>query len=159
MNILTFDIEEWFHILDNDTTKAESDWKHYESRLPQNMDRIFSFLEGNNQSATFFVVGWIAQKYPEVIRKIDSLNFEIGSHTHFHQLMYEQSSKQINEDLRRSIHTIEDITGKKIKAFRAPGFSINEKNKWAFDILCENGITHDCSIFPASRAHGGYAKI
>ncbi len=159
MNILTFDIEEWFHILDNNSTKRESDWKGYEERLPKNMDRIFSFLETNKQSATFFVVGWIAHKYPEVIKRIHSLGFEIGSHTHMHQLMYEQSKDEITKDLKRSIQTIEDIIGEKVTAFRAPGFSITEKNKWAFDVLCENGITHDCSVFPASRAHGGMPKF
>ena len=158
MNILTFDIEEWFHILDNDSTKTETMWNSYDARLQKNMDRIFSFLEEKQQTATFFVVGWIAEKYPEVIKKIDSLGFEIGSHTHMHQLMYEQNEDEVSEDLKRSIQTIEDITCKKVTSFRAPGFSITEKNQWAFEILCENGITHDCSIFPASRAHGGLPK-
>ena len=158
MNILTFDIEDWFHILDNDSTKIEKHWINYESRIHENTERILNFLLNNKLSATFFVLGWIAQKYPEVIQRIDSLGFEIGSHTHMHQLMYEQSKDEITNDLKRSIQTIEDIIGKKIKAFRAPGFSINEKNKWAFDILCENGITHDCSVFPANRAHGGMPR-
>lgn len=158
MNILTFDIEEWFHILDNNSTKTESDWNNYSARLPKNMDRIFSLLEKYDQSATFFVVGWIAEKYPEVIKRIDSLGFEIGSHTHMHQLMYEQNQNEVSEDLKKSIQTIEDITGKKVTAFRAPGFSITENNKWVFEILSENGITHDCSVFPASRAHGGMPK-
>ena len=155
MKILTFDIEEWFHILDNQSTKTELNWNNYEERINQNMDKIFNFLEINNLSATFFVVGWIAEKYPHIIKKLDSMNFEIGSHTHYHQLMYEQSKKEIKEDLGKSIEVIEQIIGKKVKCFRAPGFSITEKNKWAFEILINNGITHDCSVFPASRAHGG----
>lgn len=155
MKILTFDIEEWFHILDNQSTKTELNWNNYEVRINQNMDKIFNFLEINNLSATFFVVGWIAEKYPHIIKKLDSMNFEIGSHTHYHQLMYEQSKKEIKEDLGKSIEVIEQIIGKKVKCFRAPGFSITEKNKWAFEILINKGITHDCSVFPASRAHGG----
>tara|TARA_B100001175_G_scaffold292455_1_gene278283 strand:- start:916 stop:1764 length:849 start_codon:yes stop_codon:yes gene_type:complete len=155
MKILTFDIEEWFHILDNKSTKTEINWNRYEERINQNMDKIFQFLKINNLKATFFVVGWIAEKYPHIVKKIDSLNFEIGSHTYYHQLMYEQSRKEISEDLIKSIDIIEQITGKKVQYFRAPGFSITEKNKWAFEVLIKNGITHDCSVFPASRAHGG----
>ena len=155
MKILTFDIEEWFHILDNKSTKTETNWNKYEERINQNMDKIFQFLKINNLKATFFVVGWIAEKYPHIVKKIDSLNFEIGSHTYYHQLMYEQSRKEISEDLIKSIDIIEQITGKKVQYFRAPGFSITEKNKWAFEVLINNGITHDCSVFPASRAHGG----
>ena len=155
MKILTFDIEEWFHILDNKSTKTETNWNRYEERINQNMDKIFQFLKINNLKATFFVVGWIAKKYPHIVKKIDSLNFEIGSHTYYHQLMYEQSRKEISEDLIKSIDIIEQITGKKVQYFRAPGFSITEKNKWAFEVLINNGITHDCSVFPASRAHGG----
>ena len=155
MKILTFDIEEWFHILDNKSTKTEKKWDKFEERINHNMDKIFHFLDRNNLNATFFVVGWIAEKYPHIVKKIDSLNFEIGSHTYYHQLMYEQSRKEISEDLKKSINIIEQITGKKVKYFRTPGFSITEKNKWAFEVLIENGITHDCSVFPAGRAHGG----
>ena len=158
MNILTFDIEEWFHILDNNSTKTEKEWSNYESRINSNMDKIFRFLEESNLKATFFIVGWIAEKYPNIIKKIDFLGHEIGSHTHMHQLMYQQSKKQIEDDLKKSIYTLEALTGKKIRAFRAPGFSIKESNKIIFEILAENGITHDCSVFPANRAHGGFSS-
>lgn len=157
MNILTFDIEEWFHILDNNSTKTEKEWSNYESRINSNMDKIFRFLEESNLKATFFIVGWIAEKYPNVVKKIDFLGHEIGSHTHMHQLMYQQSKKQVEDDLKKSIYALETLTGKKIRAFRAPGFSITESNKMVFEILAENGITHDCSVFPANRAHGGFS--
>lgn len=159
MNILTFDIEEWFHILDNPSTKSESQWNNYEVRIHKNMDKIFSLLEDHNLKATFFVVGWIASKYPDIVKKIDSYGFEIGSHTHMHQLMYEQTKSQVQEDLKKSISTIENIISKKIKYFRAPGFSITENNKWIFEILVNNGITHDCSIFPSGRSHGGFPSF
>ena len=159
MKILTFDIEEWFHILDNYSTKKELQWIKYEERIYRNMDKIFGLLHDNKLKATFFVVGWIAEKYPSIIKKIDNLGHEIGSHTHYHQLMYNQSKAQIEKDLKKSISTLENITGKKVKYFRAPGFSITEKNKWVFDILISNGITHDSSIFPANRAHGGFARF
>ena len=113
MKILTFDIEEWFHILDNESTKTVKEWSNYEIRIHSNMDRIFDFLAQSNQKATFFVVGWIAEKYPGVVKRIDEYGYEIGSHTHMHQLMYEQKRKEVQEDLQRSINIIESITGKK----------------------------------------------
>lgn len=159
MNILTFDIEEWFHILDNDSTKTEKEWSNYQTRIHSNMDLILNFLESKNLKATFFVVGWIAEKYPEIVKRIDEMGFEIGSHTHMHQLMYEHNFIQAENDLKKSIFTIEDIIGKKVKYFRAPGFSITVKNQWVFDLLHKHGITHDCSVFPAGRAHGGMPKF
>ncbi len=159
MNILTFDIEEWFHILDNNSTKSEKDWENYEERIYQNMDNIFSFLDKNKLKATFFVVGWIANKYPDIVKRIDKNNFEIGSHTHMHQLLYELSPKEVENDLKNSISTIENLIGKKINCFRAPGFSLTQNNKWVFEILIENGIKFDCSIFPAGRAHGGFPSF
>jgi polysaccharide deacetylase family protein (PEP-CTERM system associated) len=156
MKILTFDIEEWFHILDNQSTKSVREWSKYESRIHHNMDKIFNLLNKSDQKATFFIVGWIAEKYPEVVKKINEYGYEIGSHTHMHQLMYEQNKREVKEDLLKSLDILESITGKKVKAFRAPGFSITEKNKWVFEILVQGGITHDSSIFPAGRAHGGF---
>jgi peptidoglycan-N-acetylglucosamine deacetylase len=155
MKILTFDIEEWFHILDNNSTKNEKDWINYESRIHSNMDRIFEILESSGGKASFFVLGWIAEKYPELIREICDRGHEIGSHTHLHQLVYEQDRNTFYQDVDRSIKTLEDFTGKKVTSFRAPGFSITKNNKWAFEVLHELGITKDSSVFPAGRAHGG----
>ena len=155
MNILTFDIEEWFHFLDNASTKTENQWNNYEVRIHQNMDRIFEILEATNTKASFFVLGWIAEKYPEVVREICNRGHDIGSHGTSHQLVYEQSKEIFRQDVDRSIKTLEDISGKKITMFRAPGFSITEKNKWAFEVLFELGIEIDSSVFPANRAHGG----
>jgi polysaccharide deacetylase family protein (PEP-CTERM system associated) len=159
LKILTFDIEDWFHILDNPDTKGVTNWSNFESRLGQNMDTIFSILGANNQKATFFVVGWMAEKHPEQIRRIVENGHEIGSHTHFHQLVYEQSPKSFNEDLKRSIQTLEQHTGTKINCFRAPGFSITNATSWAIEILLENEISIDCSVFPAPRSHGGFEQF
>ena len=158
MRILTFDIEEWFHILDNSETKGEIEWKKYESRIHRNINKIFEIIDNSNVSATFFVVGWIAEKYPDIVRLISEMGFEIGSHTHLHQLAYEQDRNIFLKDVEKSIKTIEDCSGKKVRSFRAPGFSITEKNKWAFEVLCELGIEIDASVFPAGRAHGGMPK-
>lgn len=155
MNILTFDIEEWFHILDHNSTKNAKNWSNYEYRLESNMDRIFNLLDEHNQDATFFCLGWVAEKFPNIIKKIDSLNFEVGSHSHMHQLAYEQTRKEFREDLKKSIYSLEDITSKKVKIYRAPGFSVKKQNLWVFEELIKSGIEIDCSIFPAKRSHGG----
>lgn len=159
MKILTFDIEEWFHILDNPSTKTILEWNKFESRIHSNMERIFDVLDKTRSNATFFCLGWIAENYPDVVKEIPSRGHEIGTHGRMHQLVYEQSPREFKEDLGYSVKTLEDLTGKKVKYFRAPGFSIREDNKWAFEVLASLGIEVDCSIFPTRRAHGGFPSF
>jgi len=159
MNILTFDIEEWFHILDHDSTKTENEWSNFEYRLESNMDKIFDLLDRKNQKATFFVLGWVAREFPDVLKKIHQMGFEIATHSDRHQLAYEQNRIQFNEDLKRSIQSIEDVIGQKVTTYRAPGFSVKKSNQWIFEDLVHNGIEIDCSIFPAERAHGGFEQF
>jgi polysaccharide deacetylase family protein (PEP-CTERM system associated) len=156
MNILTFDIEEWFHILNNYSTKTEEQWNNYESRIHANTERILNLLNKHKTKATFFCLGWIAKKYPEIVKKIALCGYEIGSHTMMHQLVYDQSKKEFADDLERSMKTLEDLIGKKVKYFRAPGFSLREDTQWAFEILISHGIEIDCSITSASSGHGGF---
>lgn len=156
MKILTFDVEEWFHLLDHASTKTFNEWKYYEVRIHQNMERILEILEKRNQKATFFCLGWIAETYPEIVKQIVASGHEIGSHGRMHQLVYEQSPTEFAKDIEYSIKTLEDITGQKVRYFRAPGFSIRENNKWAFEIIAQQGIEVDCSIFPAQHLHGGF---
>jgi peptidoglycan-N-acetylglucosamine deacetylase len=156
MKILTFDIEEWFHILDNDSTKTEGNWSAYQYRLDENMDRIFELLDKKNQKATFFCLGWVARKFPHILKKIDSLGYEIATHSDTHQLAFEQSPTEFRIDLERSIKSIEDAISQKVKIYRAPGFSIKKENQWVFHELDKQGIEIDCSIFPAKRSHGGF---
>jgi len=120
------------------------------------MERIFNILDVSSTNATFFCLGWIAEKYPHLIRTIVDKGYEIGSHTQMHQLVYEQNPLEFEKDLERSIKFLEDISGKKVRYFRAPGFSIKEENKWAFEILVKHEIEVDSSVFPALRAHGGF---
>ena len=155
MKILSFDIEDWFHILDNESTKSVNSWSKFESRVEIGTDKILFLLEKHKVKATFFILGWIAEKYPHVVRKIANAGYEIGSHSHLHQLVYDLNYDSFKTDLEKSIKTLEDITGKKVISFRAPGFSIMKKNNWAFEVLHESGIKIDCSVFPAGRAHGG----
>jgi len=158
MNILTFDIEEWFHILDNDSTKTAKEWQRYESRIYANMERIFNVLDETGIKATFFCLGWIVEKYPDIIKAIIGKGYEVGTHTDMHQLIYDQNPKVFSHDIEHSIKTLEDASGKKVRCFRAPSFSVREDNRWIFDILANLGITIDSSIFPAPRAHGGFSS-
>lgn len=157
MNILTFDVEEWFHLLDNDSTRSEEQWKTYEVRIHENIDRIFRILEDTNTKATFFIIGWIAKTYPEVVKRIAE-KYEIGSHTMTHQLVWQQNPSEFKKDVDSSVKLLQDLTGQNIKYFRAPGFSIRESEAWAFEILHDLGIEVDCSVFPAHHAHGGLAS-
>lgn len=154
MNILTFDVEEWFHLLDNDSTRSEEQWKRYEIRIHDNIDRIFRILDDTDTKATFFIIGWIAKTYPEVVKRIAE-KYEIGSHTMNHQLVWQQNPNEFRKDVDSSIKLLQDLTGQKINHFRAPGFSIRESEAWAFEVLHDLGIEFDCSVFPALHAHGG----
>lgn len=154
MNILTFDIEEWFHILDFEETRNEEQWSNYEVRIYENVERLFRILEDTNSRATFFIVGWIAKNYPNLVRRIAE-KYQIGSHTMNHQLIWEQTPAEFRSDVESSVKFLEDLTGKKVTSFRVPGFSIRESEGWAFETLAELGITTDCSVFPAHHGHGG----
>ena len=158
MNILTFDIEEWFHLLDFDATRTEAEWDKYEVRIYENVDRILSILDDTNSKATFFVIGWVAKKYPDLVKKI-SEKYQVGSHTMNHQLVWQQKPEMFRKDVEDSVKLLQDITGQPVNCFRAPGFSITQSEGWAFDILSECGILYDCSVFPAAGSHGGMPSI
>jgi peptidoglycan-N-acetylglucosamine deacetylase len=156
MNILSFDIEEWFHLLEHDAVRHESSWGSFERKLPRMLGRILDLLDETGAKATFFCLGWVAREYPQLIRKIDAAGHEIGSHSDLHTLIFEQSRDEFREELRRSKESLEQAAGKRVRAFRAPGFSLVPSCSWAFDVLVEEGFEVDCSIFPAHRAHGGF---
>ena len=155
MKILTFDIEDWFHILDNEKTNSIDDWSQFPSRLEKNVNTILNLLDDNDQKATFFILGWTAEKFPRVIKEIARRGHHVGCHSYAHQLVYRQSKQEFEEDLKKAKDLIESVTCKSIDAYRAPGFSIDAKSLWAYEILFDLGFRIDSSIFPANRAHGG----
>jgi len=159
VKILTFDIEDWFHILDNPETRSADSWQSYESRIQQGVDAILELLDDASQPATFFCLGWVGEQFPDVIRRIDNAGFEIASHSYAHQLAYNQNRSEFREDLRKSLSVLQDLIGKLVDTYRAPGFSITSENLWAFEEIIEQGIKVDCSLFPATRAHGGLPGI
>jgi polysaccharide deacetylase family protein (PEP-CTERM system associated) len=156
MNILTFDIEEWFHC---DFISDSSSWIKYETRIYKNVDLILEHLSSKNQKATFFILGWIADRYPDVVKKIKEENHEIGCHSYFHGLVHQMSKQDFFNDTEKAIKKTEDIIGEKVNIYRAPGFSITENTPWAFEILAKLGIEYDCSIFPASHDYGGFPSF
>ena len=125
------------------------------------MDRILGILDETDTKATFFIIGWVAKKYPEVVKRIAE-KYQIGTHTMSHQLVWQQKPEAFRQDVDASLKLLQDITGQPVVCFRAPGFSIRKSEAWAFEILAELGIRYDCSVFPAHHAHGGmpsYGKV
>jgi len=156
MYILTFDIEEWFHC---DFISDSSTWNNYETRIYESTDRILQLLNEKNLKGTFFILGWIADNYPDVIKKIHKHGHEIGCHSLAHDLVHRMNPKTFLKDTETAIKTLEDIIGEKITLYRAPGFSITEKTPWAFEILHHLGIEIDCSVFPAEHDYGGFPNF
>lgn len=159
MKILSFDIEEWFHLLDHEGTEKPQDWQNFPKRLDSNVKRILDILDNNNLKATFFVLGWVAKHYPELVKEISRRGHEIGTHSFNHQLVYKQNKEDFEKDLKDSINILSDLIGLKITCYRAPGFSIKKEQLWAFEILKDNGIEIDCSVFPTLRSHGGFKEF
>ncbi len=151
MHILTIDLEDWYHLIDNRYFSDPKNWYDNESRLMKNLENIIRLLENDNHKATFFVVGWIAQKYPAIIKLLTQMDFEIGSHSYLHQTTRSLNKKAFYKDTEKSIKTIEDISGKKVDCYRMPAFSIDRTNKWVFDILSDLGIKYDSSLTFVNR--------
>ena len=154
MNILTFDLEEWHHLLDVrlDLTEKQKEY----SILASFTENILEKLETKNSKATFFCLGESAERYPSIIKTIHDSGHDIGSHSYSHKLVYNQKKDDFINDLSKSIDLLENITGEKIEYYRAPGFSIKSKNDLFYlEILHKLGIKVDSSIFPALRSHGG----
>lgn len=152
---LTFDLEDWFHLLDLPQTADPTAWPGFQSRFQRNLEVILEALERLEQPATFFCLGWIAKKFPNEIRKIAELGHEVGSHSMVHSLVYRQTPEAFADEVRESRDLLEQVTGRPVRAYRAPGFSITGATLWAFDVLASQGFEIDCSVFPAQRAHGG----
>lgn len=154
MNILTFDIEEWYLEKRYFGDHAER-YKEYDKYL----DCILEILDRRGFKGTFFCVGGMATDFPEVVKKIESQGHEIGCHSFKHMWLNKMSRDELMEDTRMAIDALEQCVGKKVKSFRAPAFSIGKENKWAFEVLSQCGIKCDASVFPAERDFGGFAQF
>lgn len=154
MNILTFDIEEWYleqaYFGAKDSKYAEYD------RL---LDELLEKLDSRNLKGTFFCVGKLGCDFPYVVRKIDAAGHEVGCHSNTHQWLNKMTYQEAMEDTHAAVDALEQCIGKKIQSYRAPAFSIGGDNKWAFEVLAANGITCDASVFPLSRDFGGFPEF
>lgn len=151
MNILTFDIEEWY------LEKALYGGREFRYRLfDQTLDKVLDLLDGQGIHATFFCLGKMASDYPDPVRKIADRGHEIGCHSDSHQWLTKMTPETLQADTRDALHALEDLVGKPVTSYRAPAFSLTRENPWAVEVLAQCGITADASVFPAVRDIGGY---
>lgn len=151
MQILTFDIEEWFLSKEPEPVPS-SQWTSFDSRIEKNTALILDLLEKHQQPATFFILGWVAENYPGLVKQIHNLGHEIAYHSWDHQSVSSlMANNSFEEDLKRGLGLLEDSTGKKVRSFRAPYFSFSDEPGRYVDILLKNGIVVDSSV----KAFGG----
>ena len=148
VNYLSIDVEDYFHVSAFESISPPDSWGNKELRVEINTDKILSILSANSVKATFFVLGWVAERCPDLVKRIASEGHEIASHGFGHQRVYNQSRAGFREDIRRSKQFLEDLTGQPVFGYRAPSYSISRDTFWAFDELCEAGYHYDSSIFP-----------
>ena len=145
-NVLTVDLEDWYH--GNMLEDEETSFLEYESKLIELTEKILFLLDKYENKATFFVLGECAENFPDLIVEIHKRGHEIASHGYEHKLIYNRSKDYFAEDLKKSITLLEDIIGEKVLGFRAPYWSVYKENAWVFDVLENNGIVYDSSLFP-----------
>lgn len=153
---LSIDVEDWFHILDCQIAPTRSDWESLEVRVIHNTTAILDLLNRYQLKATFFILGWTAERYPDLVRQIVDQGHEIGSHGHHHRIVSRLTPDEFARDLDASLTAIERAANRQVHAYRAPGFSITPNEVWAFEILVSRGIDLDSSLFLAPHAHGGF---
>lgn len=155
-NALSFDIEDWFHMVEIDAVADPERWPRLESLVERYTEWIVQTVTEANVKATFFLLGWIADRHPQLVSLIAQNGHELATHSFWHRKVYELRPESFQSDMKRSIDAIESAGGKKVVGFRAPSFSITPGTEWAFDVLHDLGLRYDASLFPARRGHGGY---
>ena len=153
INALSVDVEDWYQAIE---TIPQSDWEKYEDRIVQNTNRVLNIFEEYNQKATFFILGCIAEKHPELVKGIAEMGHEVATHGYSHTFVYRFSQNEFREDLLRSIEVIEPVLNlvqekesqKKVLGHRATAWTITKETLWAIDILKDCGLKYDSSIFP-----------
>jgi polysaccharide deacetylase family protein (PEP-CTERM system associated) len=152
---LSCELEDWFHILDSDRVPRLDEWNSLELRVERNTERLLELLHRTGVRATFFSLGWIAERVPQLIRRCRSAGHEIGSHGYGHVLAYQVGRRAFRQDIARSKRILEDILGEEVIGFRSPGFCVRRDNRWVFDVVAQAGFRYDASVFPAHHGHGG----
>ena len=148
LNAMTIDVEDYFHVSVFDGVVPRSEWDRLESRVCRNTDRLLALFAQHGVQGTFFVLGWVAERHPDLVRRIAAGGHEIASHGFGHRLVYDQTPAAFRQDVRRSKQLLEDAVGVSVRGYRAPSYSIVPRSLWAIDVLIEEGFTYDASIFP-----------
>ncbi len=156
VNALSFDIEDWFHMVEIEAVADPRTWPDLDSLVERYTEWIVQTVTEAKTRATFFMLGWIAERYPKLVKLIADSGHELGTHSYWHRKVYELTPDTFREDMKQSIDTIESAGGKRVLGFRAPSFSITPGSEWAFDVLHDLGLRYDASLFTARRGHGGY---
>jgi polysaccharide deacetylase family protein (PEP-CTERM system associated) len=148
LNALTIDVEDYFQVSAFEHHVARSEWGAHESRVSRNTDRLLEIFSEAGTTGTFFVLGWVAERFPSVVRRISQAGHELASHGHMHELVYSKTPAAFRDDLKRAKEAIESAGGQRVVGYRAPSFSITDKSLWALDVLVSEGYTYDASIYP-----------
>ena len=154
-NALTIDVEDYFQVSAFAPYIARADWDSRECRVERNIDRILALLDEHDTEATFFTLGWIAERYPQLVRRIASQGHEVASHGYGHERASDLDEVAFSADIRRAKGVLEDLTGSEVLGYRAPSFSIGQANLWAFDSLARAGHRYSSSIYPIRHDHYG----
>lgn len=155
MCVFSVDVEDWFHILDVPSAPSLSDWHNFPSRVEKNFYRLLDIFSLRGVRVTCFFLGWVAERYPQLVREAVRRKHEIGSHGYSHQLLYRMTREEFREDALFSRVLLEDISGTSVVGYRSPGFSATGATPWFFDELASAGYEYDSSVFPANHGHGG----
>lgn len=148
VNAMTVDVEDYFHVSVFDGVVPRAKWDSFESRVERNTDRLLRIFADARVTATFFVLGWVAERYPAVVRRIAEQGHEVASHGFAHRLVYDLTPGTFREDIRRSKEALQQASACEVKGYRAPSYSVTPRSLWALDVLIEEGFRYDSSIFP-----------
>ncbi len=150
-NILSFDVEDWYQGIE----MPMATWDRFSPRLERGIDRILELLDKSDVHATFFILGYAADRHPDLVSRIAGAGHEIGTHGYAHEKIYDLDPERFRADLRRSLDAIQSVTGRRVLGHRGPFFSITRHSLWALDILAEEGLRYDSSIYPGSNYRYG----
>jgi len=150
-NVFSVDVEDFFHVEAFADVVERSQWDHFPSRVVGNTHRLLDLLESHKVEATFFILGWVCERQPELVREIVARGHEVACHSYWHRPIFTLTADEFREDTRRAKETIEQTSSSQVQGYRAPSFSITRKSLWALEILAELGFTYDSSIFPIAH--------
>jgi polysaccharide deacetylase family protein (PEP-CTERM system associated) len=148
---MTVDVEDFFHVSAFESIITPDKWQDYQPRVADNTQKLLDIFGKNDVKATFFVLGWVAERYPELIKNIHAQGHEVASHGYAHRRASEQTREEFLADVKRSKDHLEDLLGEQITGYRAPSFSIGYTNEWAFEVLVELGFKYSSSTYPVKH--------